>query len=470
MWEQMLSVGTILDGRYRVVAQGMPWDIGTSYRTYDTQHDELAVVLLLDRRFGSGVEVVDRLGMVNEAVSDLVQPSLIPFDQIGSIDGQLYLARSHVEAQTLSDFLAQTGPLGFDAAVEIAIRLCEAITPVHRAGLVHGSLSPHSVLLRAHGQVAVTDTGLFPALRRAHASSGQPWGRFPYLAPEQAAGDDAHPPSDVYVLGLLLYEMLSGQPPFRGDDATSLALQHLRQEPVALQALVPQIPFPLAQIVHKALAKEPAARYRNAAQLAHILRSQVGQVAAPSVAAPPASDRGPARQRLVVPPPPAAYLPSETYPSGAETGYQVEEPAGVDWLLIGLIIAAMIAVLGLIPLWRTVYRRYTAPPSESVPGAYHRLEDLTELSETSRVFHLAGCRSAYASGRVFGRSRGCSDLTVAAAPVKPRWELDESGLVWYNWKSLIAALVGLGPSSRRAADFRVWESSLRVSRASCCTL
>jgi serine/threonine protein kinase len=464
----MLSIGTILDGRYRVVSQGVPWDIGTTYRTYDMQHDELADVLLLDPRFGSDPKAVDRLGMVSEAVDDLVQSSLVPFDQIGVIDGQLYLARSHAEAQTLADLLAQTGPLRFDAAVEIAIRMCEALAPAHQAGLVHGSLSPHSVLLEADGQLAVTDAGLFPALRQAHAPSGQPWGRFPYLSPEQAAGEDAHPTSDVYVLGLLLYEMLSGQPPFQGGDATSLALQHLRQEPVALQALVPQIPFALAQIVHKALAKEPAARYRNAAQLAHILRSQVG--VAPAVAAPAVSDRGPARQRLVVPPPPAAYPPTETYLPDAETGYQVEEPAAVDWLLIGLIIAAIIVILGLIPLWRTVYRRYAVPPGESVPGSYYRLEDITDLSPTLRAFHLARDRSERASGRVLGCSQGSSDPGVAAAPVKPRWELDESGLVWYNWKASIPAFVGFGSSPRRAADFRVWESSLRVSRASCCTL
>jgi hypothetical protein len=222
--------------------------------------------------------------------------------------------------------------------------------------------------------------------------------------------------------------------------------------------------------VHKALAKEPAARYRNASQLAHILRSQVGQGVARAVAAPAATDRGPAGQRLVVPAPPAAYPPPDTYPHSAEIGSQVEEPAGVDWLLIGLIIAAMIAVLGLIPLWRTVYRHYTAPPIESVPGSYYRLDDLTDLSETSRVFHPTRCRSEHISVRAFGRMRGCSRVDVAVAPVRSRWELDESGLVWYNWRSSIAAFVGWASGPPRAADLRVWESSLRVSRASCCTL
>jgi hypothetical protein len=454
MYEQMLSISTILDGRYRVVAQGTSWDIGTIYRTYDTQQDELADVLLLDPRFGGGAEAVDRLGMVNEVVADLIQSSLVPFDQIGLVDGQVYLARSHVEAQTRADFLAHAAPLDVDAAVEIAIRLCEALAPAHRAGLVHGSLSPHSVLLEAGGQVAVTDAGLFPALRLARAPSGQPWGRFPYLSPEQAAGDDAHPTSDVYVLGSLLYEMLSGQPPFQAEDATTLALQHLRKEPVPLQALVSNTPLPLAQIVRKALAKEPAARYRNAAQLAYILRSQVEQGFAPSVAAPVPADRDLAGQHLVVPPPPVAHPPQDLYSPVTETGYQAEEPAGVDWLLIGLIVAAMIAVLGLIPLWRTVYRRYT-PPNEPVPGSYHRLEDLLELAEITRGFYPARGSSAHPYVRAFGRTEGCANRDIAATPVRPRWELDEFGLVWYNWGPSIAAFSGFGSSPLRAADFRV---------------
>jgi serine/threonine protein kinase len=190
----------------------------------------------------------------------------------------------------------------------------------------------------------------------------------------------------VYAIGCLLYEMLTGRPPFRAGDEMVLALQHLRQEPPSLQVLVPHAPPALAQIVHKALAKEPSARYRNAGQLAQILRSQLGfqpPSLQPEALPPPAF---PVRQRLVVPPPPTPS-PADVWSSREMYSFEDDEggleypsdwsegqPGKVDWIMIGLVIAALIAVLGLIPLWRTVYQRYAAPPPDSAQGSYFQLE------------------------------------------------------------------------------------------------
>jgi serine/threonine protein kinase len=267
------------------------------------------------------------------------------------------------------------------------------------------------------GQVLVTDTGLFPALRPAPALSDQPWGRFPYISPEQAGGEGIHPAGDVYVLGLLLYEMLAGHLPFVADEELVLALQHLRREPVPLQTLNPQVPLPLAQIVHKALSKEPSARYRNAGQLAHILRAQAATALAPlsllpeqakPVPAPPA----PVRQRMYVPSPPRpTYSAWEGYEAGAD--YWVEASDGVDWILIVLGIAALLAVLGLIPLWRTVYQRYNVPPPASTPASYH-------WPEGEAGFPLT----------VMDWRPGLLDR--AGALVRSGMKLVSSGHVWYN--------------------------------------
>jgi serine/threonine protein kinase len=222
--------------------------------------------------------------------------------------------------------------------------------------------------------VTLADAGLLPALHAASAAQGRPWGRIPYLSPEQAAGEQVLAASDVYVIGCLLYEMLTGRPPFRASDETVLALQHLRHEPPSLQVLVPHTPPALAQIVHRAMAKEPAVRYRNAGQLAYILRTQVGD--RPAEQPPPAPQ--PAWERLVVPPPPAPaqvanWSSREVYDLEGADDWN-EEPAGVDWLMIGLLIAGLIAVLGLIPLWRTVYRRYTSPLPAPAAGMRIRFE------------------------------------------------------------------------------------------------
>jgi hypothetical protein len=409
--EQASNIGQVLDGRYRIISDGVPHDLGTLYQAHDMPPDRLVEVLLLNQRHGGDSGGLNRASQANRAVAGLKQPTLVAFEHIGLIGGQFYLVRNPLPGRPLVDLLALVRSLKIDLAVEITIRVCEALAPLHRAGLVHGGLSSHSVLVKVEDHelmgshrpdsapvhdrfVTVVDAGLVPALRPDRMSPGQPWGRFPYLSPEQAAGERAQPASDVYVLGSLLYEMLAGRPPFRSADETILVVQHLRQEPAGLQILVPQAPEPLVQIVHRALAKEPAARYRNAGQLAHILRSQAGDPLMPGhvpgpvpqaslpvpgdgrlvVPAPPVLDVVPDASAPVVGPPtpargvPVPEAPGIIYDSGRDD-YWTDEAGGVDWLLIGLIIAALISVLGLIPLWRTVYRRYAVPE----PAAY-RLE------------------------------------------------------------------------------------------------
>jgi len=430
--EIKLAIGDTLDGRYRIVSDEAAQDIGTRCTAYDVQHSRLVDVLLLARRFGTGTALLERLTHANQAVADLAQAGLVPFDHIGLVrgSGQLYLVRRHLEGQTLRELLTKTVSLDSNAAVSIAIQVCNALAPVHRAGLVHGGLSPHSVLVGPDGQVLITDVGLMPALQPAPTPQGpgaigregQPWGRFPYTSPEQAAGEEAHAATDVYLVGSLLYEMLTGRTVFVAADETGLALQHLRQDPVPLQARAPQVPPALAQIVHRALAKEPAMRYRNAGQLSHILNAQLAP--GPQASTPPPF--GQAAEHVTVPAPPLrpvsrprqkvdyAAVPSDqvdyfdlrdTYRPDSVTGEWTEEPVRVNWLMIGLLVAALIAVLGLIPLWRTVYRRYAVPPPIPTPLVYRGSDQGNAILNEIKV--LPG-------------------LAMAGA------KLDNLRLVWYN--------------------------------------
>jgi hypothetical protein len=401
-----------MGGRYRITSEGSAHDLGVVYQAYDVQYERLVEVLVLAQHLGGGAELPSQIVQANQAVADLQRPALIPFEYVGLVDEQVYLVRSRAPGHPLAELLARLGSLKVEVAIEIAVRLCEALAPLHRAGLVHGGLSPDSVLVRVADQnagdfqgpsserrlgraVAVVDAGLLPALRPVPPPPGQPWGRFPYLSPEQAAGEEIHPASDVYVIGSLLYEMLAGRPPFRATDKTVLVLQHLRQDPPSLQILVPQVPLLLSQIVQKALAKEPSARYRNAGQLAHILRSQLA-LRLPEAATP---HRTQAVGRMIVPPPPMAREGQaalrarpirEVYSPGSEAGEWEGESRDRDWLLIGLLIVALMAVLGLIPLWRTVYRRYTAPPPIFAPSA-HLDTDVPSLPESAGL-ELVGFR------------------------------------------------------------------------------
>jgi serine/threonine-protein kinase len=409
--DKMLRVGQVLEDRYHIVSRATPQDIGTLFKAYDTQSDRLVAIFLLDRRFDNWSEALSNLIRTQRRLADLAQPALLPYDHAGEIDGQLYLVRGNVEGQTLAEMLHRAGPVGLKKALDIAIPLCDALAAAHQAGLTHGSLSPHSVLISDEGQVTVTDTGLLPALRPISAAPNQPWGRFPYVSPEQAAGGTVHPSADVYVLGLMIYEMLTGEPPFPHGDEASQVVQHLRQDPVPLQTPAPDVPLPLAQIVHKALSKEPAARYRNAGQLAHILRSQL-------VAQVEARQPEPARDRLVVPPPPpvpAVPQARDVYSPTATTQAGVEEPVGADWLMIALIVAALIAVLGLIPLWRTVYQRYAAPPPPT-PLSYHWVE-----TEYKLVSHHGGETGSALSQRHRISFHDAAQTEVAARLANEQW-------------------------------------------------
>jgi serine/threonine protein kinase len=379
--DKELAPGTILDRRYRILAEETRQDLGAVYQAYDVHQGRQVALLVLDPRWGTGERALRHLEKLQQRVAGTAAPGLLPYEHVGMVNGRLYVVRAGAEEQTLADLYLKGQRMELERVVELAIALCEALAPAHRAGLVHGGLSPQSVLLgtalgsdeASESSVALVDAGLLPALHATAATQGRPWGRTPYLSPEQAAGEQVHPTSDVYVIGCLLYEMLTGRLPFRSSDETVLVLQHLRHEPPSLQVLLPHAPLALAQIVHRAMAKEPAVRYRNAGQLAYILKTQVGSRQEESPIAPVAASASqPVWERLVVPPPP---VPSQVADWSDRDNYVLDqvddwsdESAGVDWLMIGLVIAALIAVLGLIPLWRTVYRRYTGPVPASAAG------------------------------------------------------------------------------------------------------
>jgi serine/threonine protein kinase len=422
--ENLPATSTILDGRYRILSKKDSQDLGNTYWAYDMERDYRVSLLVLDQRWGSGREALERLQQAQRDLGALDAPGLVLVDEVGLIGDRIYLVRAPSQNSTLADLLAQRGRIEVSLAIWIAIRICEALAPAHRAGLIHGGLSPRSVLLApssgtgasAAPLVSLQDAGLLPALHAVSETKDKPWGRAPYLSPEQAAGAPVHPSADCYVVGSLLYEMLAGRPPFRSSDEAVLTLQHLHQEPPSLQILVPDLPPLLEQIVRKTIAKEPTARYRNAGQLAQILKTQVAdklpppRPAEPPMSPAPASDE--ALRRLVVPPPPTPTMASPWASAGL---YQLDEEeewteesasTGVDWMMVALFIAALLAVLGLIPLWRAVYRHYTPSPAIPLPGASYPFE--WESPSESTAAH------------------------VAIQGIREQPELGTYSLVWYN--------------------------------------
>src|SRR5690606_35025040 len=177
--------------------------------------------------------------------------------------------------ELIRDHVEQTGhPLSIARTLELGIQICAGIGFAHRAGLIHCDVKPQNVLVTRDDRVKVADFGIARALSQASLHTGSMlWGTPHYFAPEQAAGEPASPASDVYAIGIILFEMLTGTLPFEAETLPALALKHLHEPPPMITALNPAVPTQLEKIIDKVLSKEPAGRYRTAGQLERILRS-----------------------------------------------------------------------------------------------------------------------------------------------------------------------------------------------------
>ena len=269
--ETVLHPGEILDWRYRIITDGLPLDIGVTYNAFDMQRVCVVEVQVLASRYGQGADAMVHLRRHLQATPRRVHPLLIDTDGVGLVGGSLYTVRRQIGGETVSGMLAREGKLQVGFAVQTASDLCHVLAALHLAGQVHGGLSSNGVLVQDGALVAVTDAGLLPALHNRASATGRPWGRIPYLSPEHASGADISPTSDVYVVGLLLYEMLAGCLPFAADDEAELVLLHVRDDPPPVQAHAPDTPDHLARIVHRALAKDPTERFQNGSEMAKAL-------------------------------------------------------------------------------------------------------------------------------------------------------------------------------------------------------
>ncbi|RMF30042.1 MAG: serine/threonine protein kinase, partial [Chloroflexi bacterium] len=334
-------------------------------------------IKVLRQRFAQDPRFLERFRQEAQAAANLSHPNIVTIYDIGSDDGMPpagetwhYIVMEYVEGRNLKDWIRESAPFPIASAVEIALQICAGVGHAHRHGLVHCDLKPQNILITQGGMVKVTDFGI----ARAYATitpeeTDSVWGTPHYFAPEQAAGESPTPASDVYSIGVILYEMLTGRLPFQAKDARTLALMHLQEPPPPLHPFNPQVPPQLEQIVLRALSKEPAARYRTAEQFQRILRRY--------------REEGEGVTSYYAPVSPEAYPQAPVPVVGAEgeapVGYaqpyeyeeQVAEPyavaGGPDWLAWFLSVVAILMILGLIPLWAVVYRSYQALGQPPLP-------------------------------------------------------------------------------------------------------
>lgn len=357
----------LLNRRYKILDQLGAGGTALVFKAQDLSLNRLVAIKVLRDSLTADAEFLNRFQQEARAAANLAHPNIITIHDFG-VDGRYYyIVMEYLEGTDLKNIIRQQAPFSVERFLNFAIQMSAGIGYAHRAGLVHCDVKPQNMLVTPEGRIKVTDFGIARALSTIHQGESHDvvWGSPQYFSPEQAAGEAPTPSSDVYSLGVVFYEMLTGRLPFTAQDPQQLALMHLRDDPPPMTMYNPAVPETLERIVRKVLAKEPAVRYRTADQLGHILisyKEQGGQFNTPT---PP---RTPTRSAKAAVDAPAAPMPTSTGrqtaaqrpPSARELARQLEEEVdeGLDWTAIGLSVLAGMALLGLLPLWFIVLLRY----------------------------------------------------------------------------------------------------------------
>jgi serine/threonine-protein kinase len=373
----MTAEERVLNDRYKLLERIGSGGMSVVYRAQDLLLGRIVAVKMLHESFSSDEDFLRRFRQEAYSAASLQQPNIVTVHDIGQDGHAQYIVMEYVNGRTLKQIIRQYNNDGqlmpTIRFLDLTIQICDGVGYAHRANLVHCDVKPQNVLVTHDDRIKVADFGIARAMSEAsqQIQEDEMWGTPQYFSPEQAAGEPPTPASDVYAIGIIMFEMLTGHLPFTAESATALALKHIQEKPPKVGDINPVLPEQLELIVDKVLAKEPAGRYRTAGQLGRVLTSYrsssqaetgpfspIGAVTIASAGAPVSEQQTqvfPKPKRVVA----IANEPEEKTISGRQTDVGAStllpEESGRDWMAIGLGIVALIALLGLIPLWYFVY-------------------------------------------------------------------------------------------------------------------
>jgi serine/threonine-protein kinase len=269
----MIKDARVLNGRYEVESRLGEGGMATVFGGSDRLLGRKVAIKVLARQYAKDRTAVERFRREAQAAAGLNHPNVVSVFDTGSDEGVHYIVMEQVQGRTLADIIRNESALPPSRAADIAVGICRALASAHEKGMVHRDVKPGNVLLTPEGGVKVADFGIARvASVDTLTATGSVMGTASYLSPEQARGGSIDPRSDIYSLGCVLYEMLTGKPPFDGETPLSIAYKHVEEQPVPPSSLNPAVPAELEAVVEKAMAKDPDDRYGSAAEMARDLR------------------------------------------------------------------------------------------------------------------------------------------------------------------------------------------------------
>src|SRR3954470_16877201 len=259
----------VYNGRYELVRHIARGGMAEVYLAHDKLLDRPVALKVLFPELSVDRSFVERFRREAQAAASLSHPNIVSVYDWGEEEGTYFIVMEYVDGRTLSAMLREEGPLLPDRAAGIGAEVAAALAFAHRNGVIHRDVKPGNVIITTDGLVKVTDFGIARAANAEEnlTQTGAVMGTATYFSPEQAQGTAVDARSDIYSLGVVLYELVTGRPPFKGDNAVAIAYKHVRETPPAPREKNPAVPVTFEAIILQAMAKRSADRYNTAEEL-----------------------------------------------------------------------------------------------------------------------------------------------------------------------------------------------------------
>jgi serine/threonine protein kinase len=438
-----VEADVLMGGRYRLIRRMAAGGMGHVWEAEDTVLHRVVAIKMLSEGLSSEPTSAERFRREAQASAGLSHPNVAGVFDYGEDDGTQFIVMELIEGETLAERIAREGRLDPAEATRIAVQVASALDTAHEAGIVHRDVKPGNVMLTPQGEVKVLDFGIAAAAGPNLTATGFTIGTAAYLSPEQAAGERAIPASDVYSLGVVLYEMLAGRPPFAGETPVAVAAAHVSREVPSLIDQVPDLPPHVAHACEQALAKDPSARPPTAAAFRQMLEAP-NRAADPAVAPTGESDgHGSSSEEAttVLPAPEStALLPQTKQPSPdgppPTTGRRRSTPTRrqllpgnrAAWMLGGILMGLVLLAL----LLSSVLGGDLSSPARAV---------------NVRVPEMAGLGVAEAQQALRDRGFAIGDINQIEGPADTVVRSDPPGGTLVAFGSTVTLYVGTPPET-----------------------